>query len=77
MLRCVCVCAWLLQVPVTFIYGEHDWMNPAAGVAVAEILDRIRERKVGPCQSHKNSLNPVLLRTSVAPQDTLWLVWLV
>jgi hypothetical protein len=38
---------WLLQVPVTFIYGEHDWMNPAAGVAVAEILDRIRERKVG------------------------------
>lgn len=36
-----------LQVPVTFIYGEHDWMNPAAGVEVAEILDKVRERKVG------------------------------
>jgi hypothetical protein len=35
-----------VQVPVTFIYGEHDWMNPAAGVAVAELLDKIRERKV-------------------------------
>lgn len=34
------------QVPVTFVYGEHDWMNPAAGVAVAEILDKVRERKV-------------------------------
>jgi hypothetical protein len=35
-----------VQVPVTFIYGEHDWMNPSAGVAVAEILDKVRERKV-------------------------------
>lgn len=32
---------------MTIIYGEHDWMNPAAGAAVAEILDGIRERKVG------------------------------
>lgn len=40
------VCGHCTQVPVTFIYGEHDWMNPAAGVAVAEVLDKIRERKV-------------------------------
>jgi hypothetical protein len=43
---CVCLHAHCTQVPVTFIYGEHDWMNPATGVAVAEILDKIRERKV-------------------------------
>lgn len=36
----------MLQVPVTFIYGEHDWMNPAAGMEVGKILDKVRERKV-------------------------------
>lgn len=36
-----------LKVPVTFIYGESDWMNPAAGQAVAQKLDQIRARKVG------------------------------
>lgn len=36
-----------LKVPVTIIYGEHDWMNPAAGQAVAQKLDQIRPRKVG------------------------------
>ncbi len=25
-----------LQVPVTFIYGEHDWMNPAAALQVCQ-----------------------------------------
>eukprot|EP00879_Flechtneria_rotunda_P006913 GHRR01007260.1.p1 GENE.GHRR01007260.1~~GHRR01007260.1.p1 ORF type:complete len:413 (+),score=123.85 GHRR01007260.1:218-1456(+) len=35
-----------LKVPVTFIYGEHDWMNPAAGVAAANKLDQLRPRKV-------------------------------
>jgi pimeloyl-ACP methyl ester carboxylesterase len=36
-----------LKVPVTFIYGEHDWMQPAAGKALADKLDQIRPRKVG------------------------------
>lgn len=45
-----------LKVPVTFIYGEHDWMNPAAGVAVAEILDKVRERKVA--SDHKVEVVP-------------------
>lgn len=36
-----------LKVPVTFIYGEHDWMNPAAGAAVAQQLDKVRAKKVG------------------------------
>jgi hypothetical protein len=35
-----------LKVPVTFIYGEHDWMQPAAGQAAADKLDQIRPRKV-------------------------------
>ena len=34
------------QVPVTFIYGESDWMNPAAGAAVAAKLDALRRRAV-------------------------------
>lgn len=34
------------QVPVTLIYGEHDWMNPAAGAALAAKLDLVRPRKV-------------------------------
>ena len=36
-----------LKVPITFIYGEHDWMQPAAGQALADKLDQIRPRKVG------------------------------
>lgn len=44
------------QVPVTFIYGEHDWMNPAAGVTVAERLDAIRARKT--TSDHKVELVP-------------------
>lgn len=43
---CMLLSAGPTQVPVTFIYGAEDWMNPAAGVAVAQILDKIRERKV-------------------------------
>ncbi|KAF6266374.1 Alpha/Beta hydrolase protein [Scenedesmus sp. NREL 46B-D3] len=35
-----------LKVPVTVIYGEHDWMQPAAGQALAAKLDQIRPRKV-------------------------------
>eukprot|EP00882_Tetradesmus_deserticola_P007407 GHRQ01007804.1.p1 GENE.GHRQ01007804.1~~GHRQ01007804.1.p1 ORF type:complete len:467 (+),score=186.71 GHRQ01007804.1:110-1510(+) len=35
-----------LKVPVTIIYGEHDWMQPAAGQALAAKLDQIRPRKV-------------------------------
>ncbi|KAF8057920.1 1-acylglycerol-3-phosphate O-acyltransferase [Scenedesmus sp. PABB004] len=35
-----------LEVPVSFIYGEHDWMNPAAGQAVADALDAARRRTV-------------------------------
>eukprot|EP00878_Enallax_costatus_P023828 GHUV01025380.1.p1 GENE.GHUV01025380.1~~GHUV01025380.1.p1 ORF type:complete len:414 (+),score=72.62 GHUV01025380.1:55-1296(+) len=35
-----------LKVPVTFIYGEHDWMNPAAGAEVAQQLDKVRAKKV-------------------------------
>lgn len=34
------------RVPVTFIYGEHDWMNPAAGKALAKELDEKRQRQV-------------------------------
>lgn len=35
-----------LKVPVTFIYGEYDWMNPAAAVKVSAMLDKVRPRKV-------------------------------
>jgi hypothetical protein len=59
----LCVSMW--QVPVTFIYGEHDWMNPAAGVAVAEILDRIRERKVGACLVYAQKESTMTSVTSV------------
>lgn len=34
------------QVPVTLIYGAHDWMDPAAGAAVAAKLDALRRRAV-------------------------------
>ncbi|KAI8474553.1 MAG: Alpha/Beta hydrolase protein [Monoraphidium minutum] len=36
----------LQGVPVTFIYGEHDWMNPANAVALSAELDRVRPRAV-------------------------------
>jgi len=34
------------SVPVSFIYGHHDWMNPAAAQALALELDRVRPRSV-------------------------------
>ncbi len=52
------VCLWLRihprnaqppppqSVPVTFIYGQHDWMNPAAAQELAVELDRVRPRSV-------------------------------
>lgn len=36
-------CALLLpQVPVSIIYGEHDWMDPRAGQRVAAAVARDR-----------------------------------
>lgn len=31
-----------MQVPVTFIYGEHDWMNPATGKDVCSAIEAKR-----------------------------------
>lgn len=36
-------------VPVSFIYGESDWMDPRNAVALSEELDRVRPRAVGAC----------------------------
>lgn len=36
----------LKGVPVTFVYGEHDWMQPSNAVALAQELDRVRPRSV-------------------------------
>ena len=31
-----------LQVPVSFVYGETDWMDPKAGVRVAASVQQSR-----------------------------------
>lgn len=35
-----------IQVPVTFIYGDHDWMDPKAAARVVESLSGQREALV-------------------------------
>ena len=35
---------YLSQVPVSIIYGEHDWMDPRAGQRVAAAVARDRGR---------------------------------
>lgn len=33
---------WEVQVPVSFVYGETDWMDPKAGVRVAASVQQSR-----------------------------------
>ena len=43
-----------LQPPITFIYGEHDWMDPAAG---KRICKRLAARpKQPPAVKHQNEV---------------------
>ena len=35
-----------MQVPITFIYGDHDWMDPKAAKRVVDTLAKSRDPSV-------------------------------
>ena len=49
------------DVPVTFVYGEHDWMYPASGVYVAKKM-RARGRQNVRCVVLPDAVRAVIAR---------------
>lgn len=49
--KCVCV-----QVPVSYIYGEHDWMDPLSGLRVCQSVEQDRG-KLSPADLQLDSLS--------------------
>lgn len=41
------------STPVTFVYGQHDWMDPKHGVRVCKQLGKLRAPLNGTCVADK------------------------
>ena len=84
-LSLVCLTPWMadlgccMQVPVTFIYGEHDWMDPKSGQEACAFTEATRgqlspeDLKVG-CQPVQAAAGGSACRAAHAALQSLWAV---